>query len=177
MLVFISLHSQETKDSRETPHLGETRKNGFMVAKHDSKSLFGRGLKKNLQNEQKWVHEVGWWTSTSRYSRSKITSTGDFCREEGERDWIETGRFFRLSARGSSLFGGRGTNKREERRHHCVIVHHDLTTRTGMGVNVAFTWYRYNFSYRYENFHPVQLRGWTHTGRSCTGMTFFTGIM
>jgi len=53
MLAFISLHSQETKDSRETPLLGETRKNGFIVAKHDSKSLFGRGLEKKLQNEQK----------------------------------------------------------------------------------------------------------------------------
>ena len=27
-------------NSRQTPLLGETRKNGFMVAKHDSKSLF-----------------------------------------------------------------------------------------------------------------------------------------
>ena len=53
MLAFISLHSQETKDSLEMPLLGETRKNGFMVAKHDSKSLFGRGLEKKLQNEQK----------------------------------------------------------------------------------------------------------------------------
>ena len=68
---------------------------------------------KKLQNEQKWVHEVGWWTL------------------------------------------------------NC----------TGIGVNVAFTWYRYNFSYRYENFDPVQLPGWTHTGMSCTGMRFFTGIM
>ena len=47
-------------NSRQTPLLGETRKNGFMVAKHDSKSLFGRGLEKKLQNEQKLVHEVGW---------------------------------------------------------------------------------------------------------------------
>ena len=46
-------------NSRQTPLLGETRKNGFMVAKHDSKSLFGRGLEKKLQNEQKLVHEVG----------------------------------------------------------------------------------------------------------------------
>ena len=30
MLAFISLHSQKTKDLRETPLLGETKKNGFM---------------------------------------------------------------------------------------------------------------------------------------------------
>ena len=54
MLAFISLHSQETKDSRkdwrETPLLGETKKNRFMMAKHDSKSLFGRGLANTIAN-------------------------------------------------------------------------------------------------------------------------------
>ena len=49
MLAFISLHSQETKDSRQAPLLGETRKNGFVVANMIQNRCLEENWRKNFR--------------------------------------------------------------------------------------------------------------------------------
>ena len=45
----------------------------------------------------------------------------------------------------------------------------------GANGHTAFTWHQNEFSYRNENLAPVQLRGWTCTGMTRSGMRFCAG--